>query len=245
LWYIRPGDHEDILAMDPGRRALLVRIATALAAGRWPSGPTARVLAAMERVPGVRRLAVPLVHRTAATSAFGEVATATDAARALELAGSVHAIPMAERTGPVLALGRLGAVGGEAGGRPEPLQPDEALTQLREGLRRGSTVLVWSVGPPYVAMVTAHTVALPMSLGMYRALGAPVRPGPRRPHIERSLCDLCGECVRACPINRLLHKGSEVVLKPFCAGCGRCEGACPQAAISMVLPAPRVKAPGR
>lgn len=217
----------------------MTRLASALASGRWPSGPSARVLATMEGTPGLRRLARPLVQRAAAGSMFGEVATPFDAARALELAPFVHRLRLSGREGPVLALGRLGTLVGEAGGNPEPVGPDEALPDLREALRRGSTVLVWSVGPPYVAMVTATTVALPMALGMYRALGAPVRPGPRRPHIDRHLCDLCGECVRACPINRLLHKGSTVVLKPFCAGCGRCEGACPQAAVSMVVPAAR------
>jgi MinD superfamily P-loop ATPase len=95
---------------------------------------------------------------------------------------------------------------------------------------------VWAVGPPYVAAVTADRPVFPAGLELNGRPGAPVRPGPRRPHVDKRLCNLCGECVRGCPTNRHVIARGEAQLKPFCSGCGVCEDACPQAAIQMVLP---------
>ncbi len=229
--------------MDPGRAVRLRHLAGALAGGRWPSPAGPRLLARAEDAPGVRALARMLVQRRATTVALGEVATPPDAAEALMRTYAVARVEWPQRGAVVLALGALAGLVREEGGRAEHVAPASALALLRGALKGGSTVVVVSVGPPYVAAVTAHAPVLPMGLCMHRALWMPVRPGPRRPGIDPRLCNVCGECVKACPTNRLVVKGGHVAVKPMCSGCGRCAGLCPQAAIEMVVPAP--KADGR
>jgi len=241
LWYLEGDAHREILAMEPGRATRLRRLAGALAEGRWPSSAPLRLLARLEDAPGIRGLARLAVHRMAAGKALCEVATPPDAAEALMRASIVARVEWPQRGAVVLALGALVGLVREEGGSAAHVAPAAALAELRAAIRAGSTVVVVSVGPPYVAAVTAHAPVLPMGLCVHRALWMPVRPGPRRPAVDGLLCNACGECVKACPTNRLVVRGGRVAVKAMCSGCGRCAAFCPQSAILMVMPAPRAE----
>ena len=244
-WYLEADAHREVLALEPRRAARLRHLARALAGARWPSPAGHRALARLEDTPGLRALARPMVRRMAATEALGEVATPPDAAEALMRSTAVARVEWPARGAVVLALGALAGLVREEGGRAEHVSPASALVELRAALKSGLTVVVVSVGPPYVAAVTAHAPVLPMGLCVHRALWMPVRPGPRRPAIDATLCNACGECVKACPTNRLVVRGGRVAVKSKCSGCGRCAAFCPQSAISMVVPAPRAEVPRR
>lgn len=240
-WYLEADAHREVLALEPRRAARLRHLAHALAEGRWPSPTGHRALARLEDAPGVRAVARPMVRRMAATEALCEVATPPDAAEALMRAPEVARVDWPQRSAVVLALGALAGLVREEGGRAEHVAPASALVELRSALKSGLTVVVVSVGPPYVAAVTAHAPVLPMGLCMHRALWMPVRPGPRRPAVDGLLCNACGECVKACPTNRLVVRGGRIAVKAMCSGCGRCAAFCPQSAILMVMPAPRAE----
>ena len=240
-WYLEADAHREVLALEPRRAARLRHLARALAGARWPSPAGHRALARLEDTPGLRALAWPMVRRMAATEALGEVATPPDAAEALMRASIVARVEWPQRGAVVLALGALVGLVREEGGSAAHVAPAAALAELRAAIRAGSTVVVVSVGPPYVAAVTAHAPVLPMGLCVHRALWMPVRPGPRRPAVDGLLCNACGECVKACPTNRLVVRGGRVAVKAMCSGCGRCAAFCPQSAILMVMPAPRAE----
>jgi len=56
-----------------------------------------------------------------------------------------------------------------------------------------------------------------------------------RPIIDKTKCNLCGQCVGVCAFNALsIDHQSLVVNRFFCEGCGACEEICPQGAIKMV-----------
>ncbi len=54
------------------------------------------------------------------------------------------------------------------------------------------------------------------------------------PEIDREICDLCGDCVAACPTGALsiVDEGLQVDLA-VCAYCGKCEEICPKEAIRL------------
>lgn len=55
------------------------------------------------------------------------------------------------------------------------------------------------------------------------------------PVCDRSLCTMCGECVRACPVHACsLDSGGRFSVEPaYCLGCGACAVACPEDALAM------------
>jgi ferredoxin len=70
------------------------------------------------------------------------------------------------------------------------------------------------------------------------------RPGIRKggrnvnenvmPEIDLALCDLCGDCVPACPRNALAIRDGKLWLnEALCAYCGDCEDVCPKGAIAL------------
>lgn len=55
------------------------------------------------------------------------------------------------------------------------------------------------------------------------------------PHVDESLCDLCGLCTRECRFNALIKIVKHIYLtESLCHGCGLCEKVCPQQAIRYV-----------
>jgi len=55
------------------------------------------------------------------------------------------------------------------------------------------------------------------------------------PRIDENLCDLCGECVKACEYHALALIGDRVMFfEELCSGCGGCALVCPQRAITEV-----------
>ncbi len=54
------------------------------------------------------------------------------------------------------------------------------------------------------------------------------------PEIDLALCDLCGDCLSACP-NGALSIAEEhlMVDEEHCAYCGDCEEVCPKGAIAL------------
>lgn len=242
LWFLDQDAHGELLAVDPRRSRLLARAARSMASGEGPRGAVrpgglARLAAMSQGVPVLRRWAATRVRDIAATDVLGEVAVPADAAAAMALAGPVARVGAPGRPGPAYALGalvdRVRAAGGVA---VEPVTQETALAELRAALRSGLSVVVWAVGPPFVGAVTADAPVFPGGLELSAPPAAPVRPGPRRPAIDPTLCDGCGECIRACPTNRLVMTGGRVMVKPWCSGCGRCEPHCPRAAVRMVVP---------
>ena len=60
---------------------------------------------------------------------------------------------------------------------------------------------------------------------------------PERPIIDTNLCQVCGDCVKACPDKALSinEQGTAIVLDiARCSGNGKCEEVCPQDAIDLV-----------
>ena len=249
LWFLDRGSHAELLAVDPRRARLLARAARSMVSGEGPRGAVrpgglARLAAMSQGVAVMRRWAAARVRGIAAADVLGEVAVPADAAAAMALSGTVARVGAPGGQGPAYALGGLVDRVRSAGGvSVEPVTPEAALAELRAALRSGHSVVVWAVGPPYVAAVTADAPVFPGDLELSAPPAAPVRPGPRRPSIDPALCDGCGECIRACPTNRLVMTERQVRLKPWCAGCGRCEPHCPRAAIRMVVPSGAGAAP--
>jgi len=57
---------------------------------------------------------------------------------------------------------------------------------------------------------------------------------PVLPEIDRERCDLCGDCLSACPHGALRLAGDSLVLdEEHCAYCGDCEEICPRGAITL------------
>jgi ferredoxin len=55
-----------------------------------------------------------------------------------------------------------------------------------------------------------------------------------QPEIDRRACDLCGECLAACPTGALRIAGSRLEIDlERCAYCGDCEEVCPKGAIRL------------
>ena len=55
-----------------------------------------------------------------------------------------------------------------------------------------------------------------------------------KPVIDKTKCNLCGQCVDICAFNALSIENSELVVNNyFCEGCGACEEVCPRGAITM------------
>jgi Pyruvate/2-oxoacid:ferredoxin oxidoreductase delta subunit len=177
----------------------------------------------------------------ASTRMMGEVAVPSDASSALSAATTVATVVPARRQkdSAVLALGPMGDWIRRTGGTLKETTAEEAMDELRAAIKSGNTIMIWAVGPPFVALVTATRPELPSELRMSTTARAPVRPGPRRPKIDLRGCDLCGECVNTCPINRLVFTQERVAQKKGCSGCGICEIRCPRAAITMVVPGER------
>ncbi len=55
------------------------------------------------------------------------------------------------------------------------------------------------------------------------------------PEIDREICNLCGECLAACPVHALSLSPTEGIVldEELCAYCGDCEGICPEGAIRL------------
>lgn len=54
------------------------------------------------------------------------------------------------------------------------------------------------------------------------------------PEIDRNVCDLCGDCLGACPTGALRMGPDALVLnEDLCAYCGDCEDVCPKGAIRL------------
>ena len=54
------------------------------------------------------------------------------------------------------------------------------------------------------------------------------------PEIDAARCNLCGDCVEACPEGAASIEDGRVVLDPeSCAYCGDCEELCPMGAIAL------------
>jgi len=57
---------------------------------------------------------------------------------------------------------------------------------------------------------------------------------PALPRIDSTLCDLCGDCLDACPIGALTMGGRALYIDAkSCRYCGDCEDVCPRGAISL------------
>ncbi len=177
----------------------------------------------------------------ASTRIMGEVAVPSDALSALSAAASVtRVVPRRGRKETtVLALGPMGDWIRKMGGSIQGTTADRAMDELRTAIQSGNTIVIWAVGPPFAALVTATRPELPGELRMSTTARAPVRPGPRRPRIDPRGCDQCGDCVKACPTNRLVFTQERVAQRKGCSGCGICEIRCPRAAITMVVPGER------
>jgi len=54
------------------------------------------------------------------------------------------------------------------------------------------------------------------------------------PEIDRDICDLCGDCLEACPTGALSISARELSIDyDLCAYCGDCEDVCPKGAIRL------------
>ncbi|MBC7234593.1 MAG: 4Fe-4S binding protein [Chloroflexi bacterium] len=54
------------------------------------------------------------------------------------------------------------------------------------------------------------------------------------PEIDEELCNLCGDCVAACPQQAVTIENNRLVLdEERCAYCGDCEDLCPTGAIAV------------
>jgi formate hydrogenlyase subunit 6/NADH:ubiquinone oxidoreductase subunit I len=54
------------------------------------------------------------------------------------------------------------------------------------------------------------------------------------PEIDANLCNLCGDCVQACPQSAVtMHRNRLELDEARCAYCGDCEDLCPMGAIAL------------
>lgn len=239
-WYLEPDAHDALVSVRPRSRRAVLRFARAVASGRGTyHGPaSARLLVRLGSASPLTGWSKRRALRLAALERLGEVAVPADACEAIRLSGAVHRVVVApiEQKGPVFALGVMADRVREGGGTLERVDVEEALSELRDALRSGNTIVVWAAPPPFAALVSATTPVLPWELGLNPSIGCAVRPGPRRPVIDPHLCDRCGACVARCPTNRLVVTADAITIKRGCSGCGICEAFCPRAAIVMTVP---------
>lgn len=109
--------------------------------------------------------------------------------------------------------------------------PDPFIRRLLSAAERRAETIVFEVS----AGISRLAVPGPLSRFLTRHLSRLERRGAK--YFGRDLrvspaCDLCGLCVRSCPVGNIRREGERIVFSDRCIICMRCIYLCPREAIS-------------